>query len=135
MFCQTSNLLLRIFLSSNSSNVGLSDSLLMSLAPMMDLSNLRSSSEATWRIFRSINSCRFGRWANFIAKESLRASLAANRSKQSNKIRHFSSTSCIINRIIRIPSVNESKSSNIKSLRASLAASRSKQRHKIRHFQ
>lgn len=73
-------LLFRMFLSSNSSAVGRNDSLRISLAPITDLSIRLSSSDTTWRILRSISSWRPGLWANLMAKESFRASLAANRS-------------------------------------------------------
>ena len=59
---------------------GLSESRLMSLAPMMDLSTLLSSSVMECRMLRSISSCLGGRWDNFTARESFLASLAAKRS-------------------------------------------------------
>lgn len=80
------SLLFKIFLSSNSSNVGLSDSLLMSFAPIMERSNLRSSSETVCKIFLSINSDRVGLCAILMAKVSLRASLAARRSEKNHQI-------------------------------------------------
>lgn len=73
-------ILLRIFLSSNSSKVGLKDNLRMSFAPIIERSVLRSSSDIACKIFLSMSSCLPGRWDSFKANESFRVRLTVRRS-------------------------------------------------------
>ena len=71
---------MRIFRSSNSSWVGRRESRLISLAPIIFLSNFLSSSLTWYRMFLSINSCFPGLCCSFIERDSFLASFAANRS-------------------------------------------------------